>query len=64
MRQYSKKITLDGVPKIVDTCGTGGDNLSTFNISTASAFVLPHMGLRLQNMVVKWSLVLVGVLIF
>lgn len=49
MRQYSKKITLEDVTKVVDTCGTGGDNLSTFNISTASAFCIAAHGVKVAK---------------
>ena len=49
MRQYSKKINLDDISKVVDTCGTGGDNLSTFNISTASAFCIAAHGVKVAK---------------
>ncbi len=39
MREKSLKI-YPNVEKLLDTCGTGGDKLGTFNISTAVAFVV------------------------
>ena len=52
MRRHAAPVFAAGaaLPEhMVDTCGTGGDNCNTFNISTAAAFVAAAAGARVAK---------------
>jgi anthranilate phosphoribosyltransferase len=52
MRRHATRVFPDGeaVPeRMVDTCGTGGDDSGTFNISTAAAIVAAAAGARVAK---------------
>ncbi len=49
MREFATRVDVGNVPHLVDTCGTGGDALRTFNISTASALVAAAAGAKVAK---------------
>jgi anthranilate phosphoribosyltransferase len=52
MRRHAMRVFADGetLPeRMVDTCGTGGDDSGTFNISTAAAIVAAAAGARVAK---------------
>ena len=44
MRKFSNKVAIDSLTHLIDTCGTGGDSLQTFNVSTLSSIIAASAG--------------------
>ena len=49
MKKFCNKINPKYYTALVDTCGTGGDEIKTFNISTIAAFVVAGTGVQVAK---------------
>jgi anthranilate phosphoribosyltransferase len=49
MREFATPVAVADSSNLVDLCGTGGDGVHTFNISTASMFVAAAAGARVAK---------------
>jgi len=49
MRALSTKVAVTSDTHLIDTCGTGGDGIQTFNVSTVSAIVAAAAGAKVAK---------------
>src|SRR5690625_699549 len=49
MREFCLEVPIPNPDQLLDMCGTGGDGSNTFNISTASMFVVAAAGVKVAK---------------